>query len=181
MYNIHHQKFIEQDNKKNQIKMHNISFRMMTIYDATAISQLLLNSPEVYIKYFSPFDFQVSSIQDILKKAVKDKFFGVDLKSEYSYESELVGFYMLRGLDEGYCHPMYGVFISHQYSGKGIASLTIRHAELFCKVCNYEQLLLKVHSKNLRARKLYESVGFKFLREENLINNLVLYKKIQEI
>ena len=85
---------------------------------------------------------------------------------------------MLRGLDEGYIEPMYGVFVFHQYSGKGIARLTISHAESFCKLYGYKQLLLKVFVENARAKKLYEYLGFKFLREEELSKQTVLYKNI---
>lgn len=156
--------------------MHYISLRRLTSDDAEAISQLLLNSSKSYIKYFHPFDFQASSIKEILEKNNKDIFFGIELKSEIS--TNLAGFYMLRGLDEGYADPMYGVFISHQYKGKGIASLTISHAESFCKLNGYERLLLKVNPENLRAKKLYESLGFQLMGEEPSIKNLVLYKAI---
>ncbi|WP_230458568.1 GNAT family N-acetyltransferase [Microcystis aeruginosa] len=153
-----------------------INFKILKTDDAENMSRLLLNSSKSYIKYFHPFDFQPSSIKEVLSKAEKDKFFGLEVKHDCS--SELAGFYMLRGIDEGYAYPMYGVFISHQYSSQGIASLTISHAECFCKLNIYERLLLKVNKKNIRAKELYESLGFKFMREETSINNIVLYKDI---
>ena len=154
-----------------------ISFKILKNCDSEAISQLLLKSPESYTKYFHPFKFQDFYVKVVLETAVKDIFFGIELTST-SNEVELVGFYMLRGLDEGYPNPMYGVFISHQYSGNGIASLTISHAESFCKLCGYKQLLLKVNMENIIAKKIYESLGFKFFRAEPSINNIVLYKNM---
>mgnify|MGYP000536094286 CR=1 FL=1 len=158
--------------------MEYISFRLLKGMDSEIISQLLLNSPVEYTKYFHPFDFNPSSIQSVLEKAVKDRFFGVELKSETSPKSELVGFYMLRGLDEGYADPMYGVFVSHLYSGKGIASLTIYHAECFCKIHGYHKLLLKVYDNNFKAKNLYKHLGFIFLREDNLSKQILFVKNI---
>ena len=85
---------------------------------------------------------------------------------------------MLRGMDEGYAEPMYGVFITQEWQDKGIARLTLYHAECFCKINLYKRLLLKVNPNNYLAKKLYESIGFQFLREETTINNVVLYKDI---
>lgn len=155
-----------------------ISFKILNNLDAEALSKLLLNSASEYVKYFHPFDFQVLSIQKILDSAINDKFFGIEVKDNSLDHSKLIGFYMLRGMDEGYTEPMYGVFIDQQWQGKGIAKLSLYHAECFCKINLYQRILLKVHHNNERAQKLYESIGFKFLREEPKINNVVLYKNI---
>lgn len=158
--------------------MQYISFRTLKVIDSELISQLLLNSPTEYTKYFRPFEFNPYSIQLVLEKAVKDKFFGVELKSEISPKIELIGFYMLRGLDEGYQEPMYGVFVSHKYRGKGIGRLTINHAESFCKFQGYKQILLKVFPENIRAKKIYQDLDFQFLRKDKSSKQTVLYKKI---
>lgn len=155
-----------------------ISFRTLEAIDSNTISQLLLQSTPEYIKYFCPFDFHPSSIQVALQQARKDKFFGIELKFATSLDSELIGFYMLRGMDEGYTEPMYGVFISNKYASKGVASLTISHAESFCKLNGYKKLLLKVFPENIRAKRLYKYLGFEFLRDDELSKQIVLYKKI---
>lgn len=155
-----------------------INFRILNNSDAEFLSNLLLDSSSEYIKYFHPFDFQRLSIQKVLDSAINDRFFGIELKQNSSELSELIGFYMLRGIDEGYTEPMYGVFISQEWQGKGIARLSLYHAECFCKINSYERLLLKVNPNNHFAKKLYESMGFQFLREETSINNIILYKNI---
>ena len=158
--------------------MQYISFRILKVIDSELITQILLNSPPDHLKYFHPFEFNRDSIQFMLQKSIKDKFFGIELKSEISSESELIGLYMLRGLDEGYTEPMYGVFICHEYTGKGIASLTISHAESFCKFNGYQQILLKVFPENTRAKRLYEYLGFNFLREDKSSKQFILCKNL---
>ncbi len=158
--------------------MNYINFRLLNASDAQNLSNLLLNSSSEYVKYFHPFDFQLLSIQKILDSAINDNFFGIEVKDNSLTNSKLIGFYMLRGMDEGYTEPMYGVFIDQQWQGKGIAKLSLYHAECFCKINLYKRILLKVHHNNYRAQQLYESIGFQFLREEPNIGNLVLYKDI---
>lgn len=153
-----------------------VSFKKLEVSDSKIVSDLVLHSPHSYRAYFHPFDFDYRSIYTILRQAKKDIFFGLEINLDHSIE--MGGFYMLRGLDEGYCDPMYGVFVSHRYSSKSLARLSLAHAECFCKLNQYRQLLLKVNPDNVRAKRLYESLGFRFLREDDLNKNLVLYKQL---
>jgi RimJ/RimL family protein N-acetyltransferase len=153
--------------------------RVLSPADAEAVSQLLSASSPEYMRFFHPFDFGVTSVRCQLEKAKIDTFFGLVLDS--NNESTLAGFYMLRGMDEGYPNPMYGVCVPDQYHGKGLARLTLVHAEVHCALNGWEQILLKVHPENVRAKKLYESVGYRFLREESASGEVVLCKQISQI
>ncbi|XGV96114.1 MAG: GNAT family N-acetyltransferase [Leptolyngbya sp. BL-A-14] len=153
-----------------------INFRRLKSQDVEDLSSALLQSSVDYIRYFHPFDFDTSSIRCVLNNANKDKFFAIEL---ISIATKLFsGFYMLRGFDEGYIDPMYGVFIAQPYTGQGIARLSLAHAECYCKIHKHKRLLLKVHPNNFRAKSLYESFGFQFMREDLISQNLVLYKDL---
>ncbi len=128
------------------------------------------------MRFFHPFAFDASTVRRQLQRAAKDVFFGVEIASAST--QELAGFYMMRGLDEGYPNPMYGVFVSLPFCCKGLARLTLDHAISFCKLNHYEQILLKVDPRNVRAKKLYESCGFRFLREESGRGDVVLCREI---
>jgi ribosomal protein S18 acetylase RimI-like enzyme len=159
--------------------MKHVTIRVLAPHDAEVLSSALLSSPPDYMRFFHPFDFGVASVRRQLEKGKLDTFFG--LQTESAGERELAGFYMMRGLDEGYPQPMYGVYVAHKYWGKGLARLTLVHAEIFCALNNYERILLKVHPDNVRAKKLYESVGFHFLREESISHEHVLCKELQHV
>jgi GNAT superfamily N-acetyltransferase len=148
--------------------MKNITFKLLEAKDTDELSALLLNSNINYVKYFHPFDFKKESICKILSNVKYDLFFGVILNS-CNFNNKLIGFYMLRGMDEGFSDPMYGVFVDAEYQHKGIARLTISHAECICRLYGYNRILLKVYSENIRARYLYESVGFSVI--SNDMNN----------
>jgi len=140
--------------------------------NAETLSQLLLDSDKNYSQYFVPFSFEVNSIKEILEIATNDKYFGV-LISE-----KIVGFYMLRGFDDGYEIPSYGVWIAKEFSDLGLAKLTLQHAISYCKVNGIKKIMLKVHPDNSVAKKTYENYGFKQEGTDAKNNNLIFYKEL---
>jgi RimJ/RimL family protein N-acetyltransferase len=173
---MNHQAIHGADNRPECRDRIYVSIRLLTPADANTISALLLGSSADYLGFFHPFAFDGATLRSQLERARKDVFFGLEVGSTAT--RELAGFYMMRGLDEGYPDPMYGVFVSSHYSNKGLARLTLDHAFSFCKLNHYAKILLKVDPRNVRAKKLYESCGFRFLREESGSHDVVLCKEV---
>ncbi len=148
----------------------NVEIRRINNTYAKILYQLTSNSGVEYLKYFTPFEISENGFNTVLSKAVLDRFFGVFVGTS------LVGFYMLRGFDEGYKIPAYGVFISKKYAGLGLGSLTIQHAITFCKINKIRRLMLKVYPENVSAKMIYESFGFKSEGIDKRNNNLVYFK-----
>lgn len=148
-----------------EIKQINSSF-------SDELSDLLISSPEKYIKYFIPFGYDSQSIKSILDRSRKDSFFG------FFINQRLIGFHMLRGWDAGFEIPSYGVFISSNNNGMGIGRLSLLHAISFCRINHVKKLMLKVHPNNLVAKKLYENVGFSKQGVDSKNNNLIYLKEI---
>jgi len=130
------------------------------------LSNLLLKGSPEYIEYFKPFDFNYSSIKSILSQAVHDYFFGIFINNKIG------GFYMLRGIDQGYKIPSYGVYISESYTNLNLANLTLKHAVIFCKINKIKQIMLKVNPKNTKAKYIYETFGFKKQEIDKKGNNI---------
>lgn len=137
--------------------------RQLTTDDAGALSALLQTSSQDDQSYFHPFDFDVETIRRHLAKSVLDQFFGTFLEPDCT----LAGFHMLRGLDEGYESPVYGVFVSSRHRGCGLGRLSLYHAIAIAKLKQCPSLLLNVYQENLRARQLYESAGFSVCSKKN--------------
>lgn len=140
---------------------------------AQELSELLLQSGTDYSKYFIPFSFDFESVSKVLSKAVKDMFYGIFASNK------LVGFYMLRGWDEGYEIPSYGVWVSPDFSSKGLSRLTLQHAITVCRINSIKKLMLKVHPENLIAKKIYEDFGFICQGTDERIGNLIYFKEIK--
>ena len=83
----------------------NIEIKELQSEHASFLSALILNAPRDHTKYFTPFSFEDDAINKIIDEAVNDKYFGIFINDT------LAGFYMLRGFDEGYEVPSYGVWI----------------------------------------------------------------------
>ena len=113
----------------NSVEIKEIGFKQVAI-----LVQALSNEKPEYLKYFTPFEFTVESITKIFSRAVKDKYYGIFVNDE------LAGFYMMRGLDEGFEIPSYGVWISSKFSNKGLSKLTLYHAFSFCSLNNINSI-----------------------------------------
>lgn len=150
----------------------NIEIKTLYLYDAEVLSTLLSKSSPVYSKHFIPFPFDRKSIESVLSKAIKDKFYGVFVNES------LVGFYMLRGFDEGYSIPSYGVWISEEFSNKGLSTLTLQHAISFCKINSIKRIMLKVHPDNSPAKHIYQKFGFKQTGVDPKNHHLIFHKDI---
>ena len=152
----------------------NIEIKELLSEQASTLSALILNAPEDYSKYFIPFSFEDYSIKKIINDAVNDKYFGIFINDE------LAGFYMLRGFDEGYEVPSYGVWISDKDSGLGLSKLTLQHAITFCKLNGIKKIMLKVHPDNTIAKNIYENFGFVQDGFDNNNGNYIYHKNLSD-
>jgi GNAT superfamily N-acetyltransferase len=153
-----------------------IFIRSFAAGDPARIAQLLRDTSPDYVRFYRPFEFSAEMIERIVWRSAKDQWFMVEIERD----SVLLpaGFYTLRGLDEGFADPMYGVFIAEEFSGRGLARLTLAHAEAMCRLNGWPNLLLKVDPANARAFALYEAGGFRFLRPDPATGNQVLIKPL---
>jgi RimJ/RimL family protein N-acetyltransferase len=136
------------------VRYRDIRIVRLTSSDARPLAEMLQSAPAEYSQHFIPFAFDFGTISGMLASASADRYCGIFL------DAELAGFYMLRGFDQGYAIPSYGVWIAPQHCGQGLAQLTLFHAFSFCRANGIRTLMLKVHPENSVAKKLYERNGF---------------------
>jgi RimJ/RimL family protein N-acetyltransferase len=149
-----------------------LEIKRLNIDHSKELSELLQSADKDYTQYFIPFAFDSETILKILSNVIKDQYYGIFT------ENNLVGFYMLRGFDEGYEIPSYGVWVAKDFSSKGISKLTLQHAISFCKINNIKKIILKVHPDNVIAKNIYESFGFIYEGVDKRIGHLIYYKII---
>lgn len=150
----------------------NIETRVLMAEHAREFSELLLSAPVEYSKYFIPFSFDLLSVSKVLSQAIKDRYYGIYIGGK------IAGFFMLRGFDQGYQIPAYGVWIAPQYGGKGLAELTLKQAVAICRVNGIETLMLKVHPENVIAKRLYERNGFVAVGSDENNGNMIYHKNL---
>jgi RimJ/RimL family protein N-acetyltransferase len=124
------------------------------LQNTTELVALLRSQSSEYVRFFTPFRFDHATVLKLLTQRDQDLFFGI------YWQERLIGFSMLRGWDEGYEVPAYGVLIDEKYSGYGLATLTLRLVKAVCRLRGSPAIMLKVHPANTRATKLFERAGF---------------------
>jgi ribosomal-protein-alanine N-acetyltransferase len=104
---------------------------------------------------FDPFSFTAAEARRIALNPRQDGYYIA------THGDELLGLSMLRGFDEGYEIPSFGIFIDHERHGQGIGRRftvwTIEQARQ--RGC--PAVRLTVYADNSAALGLYESLGFR--------------------
>lgn len=106
-------------------------------------------------KYFHPFPFNDES-KEMMSNAKKDMYMF------YLNKGKITGMYMLRGWDEGYEIPSFGMIVHPRHRGKGIGTAMLEEAIKICKKKKCKKIRLTADKDNVIARKMYIKAGFKF-------------------
>ena len=120
--------------------------RPLCIEDAGTLSAMLLAQRAEYSRFFSAFDFNEDAIIDVLTRKIKDVYSGM------FWRGELVGIFMLRGWDDGYDVPSFGVFVAETYRGGAFMKISLDVAKLICRLSGAERLMATIHPDNISPR-----------------------------
>jgi len=145
-----------------------LTIRPLELSDAAELSSMLTSQPPEYMRYFVPFAFDQATLSHLLRERVHDVYLGI------YWEGKVVALCMLRGWDDGYEVPAYGVVVAERYRRKGLGALTLEVAKTLCRLRDARQLMLKVHPDNVTARGLYERAGFRQIGVDPLNSNLIM-------
>lgn len=136
-----------------------IRIRQLLARDARALGELFdeLREDPASV-HFHPHPFTDEAARRIAEHAGirRDSYFGA------FQDDRLIGYGMLRGWDEGYEIPSFGVAVGIQSRGMGIGRRLLRHAVSIARRRRAPSVMLKVHPANANAKVLYESEGFIF-------------------
>jgi ribosomal protein S18 acetylase RimI-like enzyme len=119
---------------------------------------LRINFPEYHVN-FAPHPFTDQEAQRVCLYQGKDLYVGVFANGS---SPRMVGYGMLRGLDEGYSIPSLGLCILKDFQGVGIGRMLLNQLLNESAGLGAKCVMLKVKKSNSIARGLYESKGFTF-------------------
>lgn len=131
-----------------------VLFRPLSDSDAPGLAALLLSQRADYMKDFFPFRFDAETIEGILRRAHEDRFWGIEV------DGALAGLCMLRGFDEGYSRPSFGLMVAEDCAGRGLGSRALQHALAWCRQRGVSEVMLKVAADNSAALAIYRRAGF---------------------
>jgi len=111
---------------------------------------------------FNPFALNEKSAEFITSGLHNDRYYVGYLVDD------IIGFVMLRGWDEGYEVPSFGLLIDRNYYGFGFGKKLSIFALEQAKIIGCKKVRLSVYKDNLKAVKLYLSLGFKEMEQINI-------------
>lgn len=138
----------------NNRHVRNLQFRHLREEDATTVAVALNAERNDYIKYFHPFEFNEAVISEILSNSQLDQYIGLFCDTCFA------GFYMLRGLDESYTVPSFGMYVSSGYANSGLGKVIMAHCFDTLKAMEISEVRLSVYEQNKAAVQLYKRWGF---------------------
>ena len=108
-------------------------------------------------------------IKQFLKSIKGDKFFHPVLNNIHEdiyhfirKDSKIVGMFMLRGWEEGYDIPSFGMIVHPDYRKQGIGNCMLGQAISICRLLNCKKIRLTVDKENIIAKNMYKKAGFEF-------------------
>lgn len=78
---------------------------------------------------------------------------------------DVLGYGLLRGWDEGYDVPMLGIVLASSAKGTGLARTLMQFLHAAARRRGARCIRLKVYMSNVRALRLYQSLGYVFCDE----------------
>ncbi len=143
------------DNKNEKAPMPGeLTIIPLKVENAGELSSMLLAQSPEYARFFYPFGFDIDAISEVLARQGQDVFMGV------YWQGRMVCFFMLRGWNEGYDVPSFGIIIDEKYRNSGLEMLSLDAAKAICRLRGAERLMLKMHPDNFSARGVARKIGF---------------------
>ena len=124
-------------------------------------------------RHFHPHPFTPRQARRISEPPVGSRdlyFLAVD-------DDQVIGYAMLRGWDEGYEVPSFGLCVLPARQGEGLGGRLLDYALQRARQRGSERVMLKVNNDNDPARRLYESRGFELERLDE--DQFVGYKPLK--
>ena len=133
-----------------------IHMRRLAAADAEKLGEFFErnNRPE-QTRFFRPFPLTRAQAACLLRPESKDLFFALEENGEFA------GFSMLRGFDEGYSIPSFGILIDERRQGKGLGRLLTEWTIQWGDQAGFEKIRLTVSAQNQKALGLYQQLGFR--------------------
>jgi ribosomal protein S18 acetylase RimI-like enzyme len=153
-----------------------IVIRRISGGDGPALSSFFtaLAADHETVRFFHPHPFTSEFAADLCAKTAvrKDRYYVA------SFHGIIIGYMMLRGWDEGYAIPSFGVCTHPALRDVGLGQALLAQAVAECQAVGAARLRLTVFKNNERAAHVYRKFGFVFQdkNEHELVGVLDLEK-----
>ena len=130
------------------------------------------NRAEIRDSFF-PFSLTRETAQHLLHGAKEDLFFVLE------DTEQIFAFSMLRGFDDGFTYPSFGIFVDYSCHGKGAGRRLTEWTLRWADQRGFAKVRLSVAKTNGMALRIYTSVGFVVTERKRTADgaeNLIMYR-----
>jgi ribosomal protein S18 acetylase RimI-like enzyme len=135
----------------------NVELRIVGPADEAILAEIFTDIDEAF---FRPHPFTGAEARRIAGQP------GGDVYALLIEQERPVAYGMLRGWGEGYAVPTLGIAVRSSAQGRGLGRLMMGHLHAEAGRRGATVVRLRVHPDNVRARRLYESLGYAYSGEE---------------
>jgi ribosomal protein S18 acetylase RimI-like enzyme len=128
---------------------------LVRFFDANSVPQV--------IRQFHPFPLSASTARYIARNKHLDRYYVAVLRGR------IIALCMLRGWDDGYSTPSFGILVDHRFHARGIGRKMTEFAISEAGVLGCRQVRLSVYASNEVALRLYASLGFEERVRESVL------------
>ncbi len=134
------------------------SGRLLGPGDAVALTELFA---AIRDQHFQPHPLTRQEAERLVEYEGRDVYAVLEAD-----DGRLVAYGMLRGWDQGYPVPSLGVAVRADQGGRGYGRLMMRWLAEEAGRRGADRIRLRVHPRNLPARRLYTDLGYEPIGEE---------------
>jgi [ribosomal protein S18]-alanine N-acetyltransferase len=133
-----------------------LTFRELVASDEDALARFLVRNdvPAVTVT-FTPFPMTAATAATLLSERREDRYYGA-----FATVGELVALSMLRGWDEGFVVPSFGIAVDASWHGRGVGTRMTAWTVEQARTLGAPSVRLTVYADNPGARRIYERLGF---------------------
>ena len=112
------------------------------------------NNLPVVVRTFNPFPMTEETARKIALAPRRDHYYGAFLAAR------IVGLSMLRGWNEGYSVPSFGIIVDHSFHNRGIGARMTEFTVEEARKLGCARVRLTVYASNHAAVRIYAAKGF---------------------
>ena len=112
------------------------------------------NSDRGTVRYFHPFPLSPEVARRLAQHQGRDRYYVA------TYSEGVIALSMLRGWDEGFEVPSFGIVVDHQWRSRGLGSALLRLTLEEARTVGTSRVRLSVYASHLSALQLYLKHGF---------------------
>ena len=133
-----------------------VAFRELADSDEEALADFLVhNDVAAVTATFTPFPMTAATAAALLSERREDRYYGA-----FARPAEIVAMSMLRGWDEGFGVPSFGIAVDARWHGRGLGTRMTAWTVEQARALGAPSVRLTVYDDNAGARRIYERLGF---------------------